>query len=548
MPIILDQSVQDTLQATSLADVIKPTYFSDTLTGNGSGSRGLLNENMNPVNINGDLTTYLQLMSANKMTDKNGSVKTEHIPLEIIDRAETLSVTKRLNKDRENIVKIGTFTNKDTELYLSVRPVNIFHETIEKDDVKSKKTVVAYDILVWCVTKNLKSEIYDIKPNLHSLTDGTVVIIKTVNLKKDLEKIADTLSVMPSFKFDVNTLDRYLSDFNLYDEIVRQAKRWIYDAADEVDAVFSEIKNANYDNRKLRLILTRILKRLETYKVELNQYIKIQASLEKHFRKDIVDRVSKANLQILLANTLGKIEQQKHHIVCFINDTNIQIDPKFSVEQREIITCEEPLIIAQATAGSGKSTTLNARVNHMLKCGVEAKDITVLSFSNAAADHIKELNEEIHSQTIASMVHEIYSLNYPNITLSNLDTIVNLIDIKIDTKNDDIANDFKFRLKNLSYGKQGAFADVNMFVEDNFDRVIDILNTIGQISLELEIIITYQNLMNMKEPDSVLCKHLIIDEVQDNSVFEFIFTLRYLEKHKCSLFIVGRSNWEKLPT
>ena len=548
MPIILDQSVQDALQATSLADVIKPTYFSDTLTGNGSGSRGLLNENMNPVNINGDLTTYLQLMSANKMTDKNGSVKTEHIPLEIVDRAETLYVTKRLNKDRENMVKIGTFTNKATELYLSVRPVNIFHETIEKDDVKSKKTVVAYDILVWRVTKNPKSEIYDIKPNLHSLADGTVVIIKTVNLKKDLEKIADTLSVMPSLKFDVNALDRYLSDFNLYDEIVRQTKRWIYDVADEVDAVFTEIKNANYDNRKLRLILTRILKRLETYKVELNQYIKIQASLEKHFRKDIVDRVSKANLQILLANTLGKIEQQKHHIVCFTNDTNIQIDPKFSVEQREIITCEEPLIIAQATAGSGKSTTLNARVNHMLKCGVEAKDITVLSFSNAAADHIKELNEEIHSQTIASMVHEIYSLNYPNITLSNLDTIVNLIDIKIDTKNDDIANDFKFRLKNLSYGKQGAFADVNMFVEDNFDRVIDILNTIGQISLELEIIITYQNLMNMKEPDSVLCKHLIIDEVQDNSVFEFIFTLRYLEKHKCSLFIVGRSNWEKLPT
>ena len=548
MPIILDQSVQDALQATSLADIIKPTYFSDTLTGNGSGSRGLLNENMNPVNINGDLTTYLQLMSANKMTDKNGSVKTEHIPLEIIDRAETLHVTKRLNKDRENMVKIGTFTGKDTELYLSVRPVNIFHETIEKDDVKSKKTVVAYDILVWCVAKNLKSEIYNIKPNLHSLADGTVVIIKTVNFKKDLEKIADTLSVIPSVKFDVNALDRYLSDFNLYDEIVRQAKRWIYDVADEVDAVFSEIKNANYNNQKLRLILTRILKRLETYKVELNQYIKIQASLEKHFRKDIVDRVSKANLQILLANTLGKIEQQKHHIVCFTNDTNIQIDPKFSVEQREIITCEEPLIIAQATAGSGKSTTLNARVNHMLKCGVEAKDITVLSFSNAAADHIKELNEEIHSQTIASMVHEIYSLNYPNITLSNLDTIVNLIDIKIDTKNDDIANDFKFRLKNLSYGKQGAFADVNMFVEDNFDRVIDIFNTIGQISLELEIIITYQNLMNMKEPDSVLCKHLIIDEVQDNSVFEFIFTLRYLEKHKCGLFIVGRSNWEKLPT
>ena len=71
MPIILDQSVQDALQAANIGDVIKPTYFSDTLTGNGKGSRGLLNENMNPVNINGDLSTYLPLMSANKKTDKN---------------------------------------------------------------------------------------------------------------------------------------------------------------------------------------------------------------------------------------------------------------------------------------------------------------------------------------------------------------------------------------------------------------------------------------------------------------------------------------------
>jgi DNA helicase-2/ATP-dependent DNA helicase PcrA len=43
----------------------------------------------------------------------------------------------------------------------------------------------------------------------------------------------------------------------------------------------------------------------------------------------------------------------------------------------------------------------------------------------------------------------------------------------------------------------------------------------------------------MAEPAHVQSRYLIIDEVQDNSVFEFIYVLKYITKHAQSLFIVG---------
>ena len=44
----------------------------------------------------------------------------------------------------------------------------------------------------------------------------------------------------------------------------------------------------------------------------------------------------------------------------------------------------------------------------------------------------------------------------------------------------------------------------------------------------------------MPLPAGLNIRHLIIDEVQDNSVFEFIYLLRLVSKLKASLFIVGK--------
>ncbi len=55
------------------------------------------------------------------------------------------------------------------------------------------------------------------------------------------------------------------------------------------------------------------------------------------------------------------------------------------------------------------------------------------------------------------------------------------------------------------------------------EQTIDALNLIKQTSLELEIILAYQMIDKMPLPAGLNIRHLIIDEVQDNSVFEFIY-------------------------
>lgn len=184
------------------------------------------------------------------------------------------------------------------------------------------------------------------------------------------------------------------------------------------------------------------------------------------------------------------------------------------------------------------STVILGRIDWMVANGVPPEDIMVLSFTNAAADHIKDLNPNVKSMTIAHMIHTIYSTNFPDHLLSELDTLCNSLDIYFPT--DDVAMKFKHKCLGVQNKEPNAYVDLNNFIEEHYDDVIRFLDTTRQTSLELEIIICYQKIDTMVEPPEIQSQHLIIDEVQDNSVFEFIYSLKYVEKHKESLFIVGR--------
>lgn len=183
------------------------------------------------------------------------------------------------------------------------------------------------------------------------------------------------------------------------------------------------------------------------------------------------------------------------------------------------------------------STVILGRIDWMVANGVKPQDIMVLSFTNAAADHIKDLNPNVKSMTIAHMIHTIYSTNFPDHLLSELDTLVNSLDIYFPT--DDLAMKFKHRCIGIINKEPNAYVDLNNFVEEHYDDVMRFLDTTRQTSLELEIIICYQKIDTMTEPPEIQSQHLIIDEVQDNSVFEFVYALKYVEKHRESLFIVG---------
>ena len=185
---------------------------------------------------------------------------------------------------------------------------------------------------------------------------------------------------------------------------------------------------------------------------------------------------------------------------------------RFSTEQQKAITCTDPLVLVQAGAGTGKSTVILGRIDYMIASGVKPDDITVLSFTNAAADNIKDRNPNVHSMTISRMIHTIYETNFPGQELSSVETLVNCIMIYL--PNDPVAQKFRALLRTMIHSEKDGYTDLNNFVENNFNDVIRILNTVKQTCLPLESIICYQCIGNLVEPPEVQSKYLILDEVK----------------------------------
>lgn len=255
-----------------------------------------------------------------------------------------------------------------------------------------------------------------------------------------------------------------------------------------------------------------------------------------------------ANVQLKQNAELSRLKDIKAHLPVPgpINTTNWSMPARYSEQQRNAISTLEPLVMVVAGAGAGKSTVVTERISMLTRgAGVDPESIQVWSFTNAAADEIRDRNPGIVSKTIARAIHEIYMTNYPNQQLSTMDTIANSIKIHYGAKaqTDDVLVGFATRVANMA--KPGGESNANImamnaFIEQHTSEVVTILEEIGQTTLELEIILSYLLIDNERfiepfaSPD-----YLIIDEVQDNSAFQFVYAMRYAVKHKCSLYLVG---------
>lgn len=203
------------------------------------------------------------------------------------------------------------------------------------------------------------------------------------------------------------------------------------------------------------------------------------------------------------------------------------------------VDAEDKLYVTKDFIVTHNSSTILGRMEHMRNMGIPMEKLLVLSFTNAAANHILEKEPTVHSSTIASFVHSIYKENFKH-ELSNLDTLINSMDIWFDRTTDSMVSKFISCLDGMrdSSGTQ-SFTRTTNFIEENMEWVLKTLDKIKQTTLELEIIICYLIIDRIKEPEGMELEHIIIDEVQDTSIFEFVFLLRYTLKHKTSLFIVG---------
>lgn len=229
--------------------------------------------------------------------------------------------------------------------------------------------------------------------------------------------------------------------------------------------------------------------------------------------------------------------------------TLINAEPIEPVPMRCIeVDAEDKLYVTKDFIVTHNSTVILNRLAYMVNSGVKPEDITVISFTNAAADHIKEEQSLVHSMTACAMINAIYMANFPTHALNTMESMASTIKAVYANPTTDpkhnLAHRFADHITNMdntrgSSQESNPQTRLNNFIEHHLNDILNILNELGQTTLELQIIICYQMIGKLVEPPEIQTKYLIIDEVQDNSVFEFIYFLRYAEKHNASLFLVG---------
>ncbi len=541
MPLLLDDIDLTGVQATQKS--IDPKFFSSKLTGNGKDKPGLLNGQLLPTHTSTN-TAY----TADDHIEVKGGATQNGVTVTTIPFAP---VTRRALADAGGSFTLATphiddrcvieTDSNDWDVAFDMTPqaAKFFEDSSGGHGAMSRELIIQYRMELFVFKKGTT------EPDRTTIVTGRGVRDAFAHIGWDTNPldyagdfVGQRLAGLGLVHRNPDVLTDWLcQSFNIYERITRQAEMWNSEAiADEVCAYIDGLV-ASPSQQDLNVLAVQ-LRYLENYNVLLEAYRTIHQKIETTFSEPVAAALSKQNLNLLMSHTLSHLDSMKNQLATPAVPTTAPVIPAhLSIQQKNALTTHEPLVMTQAGAGTGKTTVILGRIKYLEGCGVDAGDVTVLSFTNAAADNVSEKNPDVGSMTIARMIHDIYSLNHPSHEISTIDTIINSIDIFYPAS--DFAATLRSRLLAVDQNKTGAFTALNTCIENHFDEVIELLDRIKQTSLELEIVICYQRIDDMVEPAHVQSKYLIIDEVQDNSIFEFIYMLKYVTKHAQSLFIVG---------
>lgn len=551
-----------------------PSFFNkNVLTGNGK-TRGLLTELRNPNHYpNG----YHVMVNdhCKQSTTTNGDTTTYNIPFYMIEPSGWDRIIETFEPESLNTMpKIATKNGVNVYLDVFTHAAQVDEKKIYDIDDKTgmpkastvKDMSVCFQMFVYFEADATKTVFRQLKSSTNGYTTtkpimggiipcdvdkvkSNVFFQKIVyNLYEELKALADELNANGYF-VDKDTMNDYFRDYDLYSNISKAADR-IVNHMDEyiVDTLAKNLttQNASSYYDPYRFLVT-ALENLEKYDVPITMYNTMYHKMTSVVPANELKRVCRANLNMRLSDTLHNMDTNRASLKSCPNNVPLSqtvTDIPYSIEQTNAIESTSPLTLVQSGAGTGKSTIILGRIQHMIDNGIDPKKILVLSFTNNAADNILDRNPNVNSMTIDKMMRLIYMENYPDHQLSSISTIINSIDIYYDQKVRPMTQqqiDFTRQLSHIlqRLRDKSEYTNALNFISDHTAEVIDVLDTIKQTSLELQGIICYLNMATLKEPVETQTEHLIIDEVQDNSIAQFIYCIGYTEKHKNSMYIVG---------
>lgn len=407
-------------------------------------------------------------------------------------------------------------------------------------------------------------------------------LLKAIELKHFGEAIASHNIPCPT-KYQLKLV---IGDQSLYDILTSQAMTTTHQAKDAlitfVDTFakrMTEIKRKpKYDDIHDELDQSMvafiqhidILNSIEENLITTDLLSSIYNALATHIKdQKQLNSYARHSLRLLLSQRLHQLEEIKTQGGLYRfepkNQTveqNMKQNPRYSSQQKRIITTTDPLVIGQAGAGSGKSHTLVGRINYLRDQGEDLKKALVLSFTNVAAININNRFPEIRSETLANMFHTIYSATFPAQSLSQPSTVANslrllnpssqyFVNLGLDPK--ELAKYIERFASHLEEFDQTGFKRVDLqqalknmsnLIENNLDMTTHILNAVEQTTLELEPIIIHHKLLlggwglNIPKEYQEL-NYIITDESQDISTFEYILLIELTLHYRSQLLIIG---------
>lgn len=562
MPIIIDQFKKK--------KEISPKYFSDKFTGDGKSKRGLLNPYVNLTNPNrifNEMNPYIE----SKEKSKSNGVEIEKHPIDPFSYRQYMMLDHipfKNIKENEDLISVEdvSYTEK---IYMSISILNTtYKKTNDKNKSNGQNTVEfnpTYRVSFYAINdenepiksiNKLKIDtrefLYNSSNTLLNFRNGyDINSIQNLNPNQNNMVSFFTNDVLSFMKFmfdhyntnmDYDKVINYIDNINDYDLIYEGSKIWNEDLKDYINNYLPyTLDNRNYQ-MITRVNTQRFVERLESFTIDLEVYQEIYKIIMSSFSKDDAKDIIRSNQNLLLCDTLISIKEDRDKLPKIKDIKDSFPQNEYSNAQFDAITTTSPLVMISAGAGCGKTKTIEGRIDYLIKSGINPDDITVLSFSNAAADNVKERNNSVRSMTIAKMIHTIYSENFKSHQIATLETFINSVKIKENFNNvkDETVNKFVSYLYKILNNKDNGFMKMNSLIEDEYDEILNILNELNLTTLELEIMIAYQKINSLKAPDSIKTKHIIIDEVQDNSIFEFIYALKYVKEFKSSLYLMGK--------
>jgi len=505
--------------AASIANVKKqlgsPKFFSKDITGSGK-TTGLLSVSSNPDTIGPTVPEQTKKLHWHVSTEVNKHAKLMTYP---IDPLGFYVQMNGLNFDT-------SWCQLDNNCYASLTPVSLCIE-------EPIATAAANTNTVNNVPTGKKITITYKLDNISETTNLNGDTIYTVTSSKYTENPFKTFTASNSNPADANAFQKYLATYSAYDAVCKQSVIW---QTTLTDAIISA-----YDKDPKGFPMGRIIRYISQYKVSLQQYRDLYAALKTRFNNDDIKTFTKMNTSLLLQDTLENLANVQFPALPAPGSTSKNLDLSWcSKEQFDAITSFAPLNQVQAGAGTGKSTVIKARLDYLDFLGVDMNKVMVLSFTNAAADNIKARCPGIQSMTIAKMIDTIYQTNHPTHQLSP--------SLARRGEGSTFTNSLTLYRGSLPYveelidatnkvEKYNDYATLLRLVEEHYDDVMNILDTVQQTTFHLEIIICYLEYATMHIPFDI--EYLLIDEVQDNAVFEFIFFLNLTCKLKNHLYLVG---------